>query len=325
MLIVVKILIAVYMWLIFPVILGNLWIECGDKIKDRFFFTYLMGLVSEWAVFFVLAKWAIVRQMTLHELCRIWLIVLILLTFLTLGWTVKKQKFHLGQKRKWNINVIGVLSAIVILAVISIACGEVNQNEYTVESVLTMYATDTLYQYDAATGQNADEMLSFQKEELENDAEAPIEAYYAVSSFMCKLNPTKFIRIVLPVFLLTFYFGVYHVWAKELFGESEIKRITFQIVVWLLYGIAVVSERAILFDVFLNCWNGETLFFVGLLPMAVWLLLCESNRTRCAMQYVVCALAGQLLYVKGGFMISFLWGSALMVSGIKRWKDDSSI
>lgn len=320
-----KVMIAICMWMIVPVLLGSLWSDTGGRMKDSYILRYLLGLVSEWAVFFVLAKWAVARQTALHELGRLWFTVLGLLTLSALVWGIKKHKFSVRDWKKFKPESGLGLLFLAMLIVISIACGEINQNESTVESVLTMYATDTLYQYDAATGHNADEMLSFQREELENKAKAPIESYYAVSSFACRLNPTKYVRILLPVFLLPFYFCVYRVWAEELFGESRTKRAAFQVIVWLLYGSAIVSERAVLFAVFLNCWNGGTLFFAGLLPMAVWLLLGKSNRTRWFMEYVVCVLAGQLLYEKGGFIISLIWGIELLAAGIKRWKNDSSI
>ena len=325
MLIVVKILIAVCIWLVIPVLLGSLWLRSGEKLNERFLYAYLIGLMSEWAVFFVLAKWAIARQILLHELCRLWVVMLILLTLFALAWGIKAQRFSVRLGKRWGAESLFGIVGLVILIGAGIVCGGNSQKEYTVESVLTMYATDSLYQYDVTTGQSLDEMTSFQEEELENAAKAPIDAYYAANSFLCRLNPAKYVRILLPLFLMIFYFSVYLVWAYTLFGENRIKRVVFQVVVWLLYAGALVSERAVLFQVFQNCWNGETLFFAGLVPLAVWLLLGEDNRKRWIMQYIVCVLAGQLLYRNGGFVISFLWGIALLVTGIKRWKNDSSI
>lgn len=325
MLIVAKIIIAIYMWVVVPVLLGSLWLESGKKIYHKFISTYLIGLVSEWAVFFVLVKWAIARELVLHELCIIWLIILGVLTVFSLVCGIKKKCFSLQSCRKYRKDIIWSMLSLAVLMIISIVCGGANRNEYTVESVFTMYATDTLYEYDATTGRNREEMLSFEVERLENEAKAPIAAYYAASSYVCKLDATKFVRILLPIFLFPFYFSVYFIWAKELFGENRKKRAVFQIIIWLLYGSVIVFQRAVLFDVFFHCWNGETLFFAGLLPMAVWFLLQKSNKVRWMMQYIVCALSGQLLYIKGGFIISFLWGIALLGIGIKRWKNDSSI
>lgn len=325
MLIVVKILIAVCIWMIIPVLLGSLWLEHGRKINDAFILVYLMGLVSEWAGFFVIAKWAIARRLALQELCILWLVLLAVLIVLAIVLGIRKKRFFMPDWKKGEPNQILGILGLILLCMLAMTYGGSRQKEHTVEAALTMYATDTLYQYDATTGRSEDEMLSFEKAELEKDAKAPIEAYYAANSYVYRLNPAKFIRVLLPFFLLPFYFGVYQVWANTLFPKSIVKRALFQTVVWILYGSAVIGGWAVLFDIFSNCWSGETLFFAGLLPLAVWLLLRECNGLRWFAQYAVCVLAGQLLYEKGGFLITFLWVIAWLVTGIRRWKNDRSI
>lgn len=322
---VVKDLVVLYMWVIAPIVLGNFWLEKGRKIAERFIFTYLMGMVSEWAAFFAAAKWAIAREMTLQELGRIWLVTLGLLTAAALVWGAKQQHFSMPKQATAKKGMMTGLLAFVLLAVMCTVCGGQNQEEATLESVLTMSATDTLYQYDPATGKETAQMMSFEIEAMENAAKSPIEAYYALGSFISERNPIKFVRVLLPFFLMPLYFGTYQLWARTLFAENRAKWIVFQITVWLLYASALISERAVWYSVFSNCWNGETLFFAGLLPWAVWLLLQESRKEAWIAQYAVCALAGQLLYTKGAFVVSFLWGVVLCAKGIKRWKDDSSV
>lgn len=325
LLIVVKILIAVCIWLVIPVLLGSLWTEGGRKINDAFVSTYLMGLLSEWAGFFVIAKWAVARQLTLQKLCVLWLVLLAAMTVFSAALGFQRKRFDMPDQKKGNAGQILGILGLILLCTLALVCGGSRQKEHSVEAALTMYATGALYQYDATTGRSEDEMLSFEKAELETDAKAPIEAYYAANSYVCRLNPAKFIGVLLPFFLLPFYFGVYQVWADTLFPESTVKKAEFQTVVWLLYGSALLTDRAGLFDVFSNCWSGEVLFFAGLLPLAVWLLLRNCNKTRWFAQYAVCMLSGQLLYAKGGFLITFLWIMAWLVKGIGRWKHDRSI
>lgn len=325
MVMIAKAAVALYIWLIAPFLLGNLWIESGKKITDRFVFTFLMGMVSEWAVFFILAKYAIARELALHELGNMWFLTLVVLSLVALAYGIRKKHFAVQRPQISVAELVIETVLLLLLIALGMLCGGMAQKEYTAENVLTMHATDTLYQIDATTGLGKDEMLSIQKEALENESRAPIDAYYATTGFLCRLNPAKYVRILLPFFLSLFYCGVYYIWAKTLFPASRGKRVGFQCVVWLLYATAIVSDKAVLFQVFFNCWNGETLFFVGLLPLAVWLLLHETNKRRWVTQYAVCAVAGQLLYGNGGFMVSFLWGIAILAEGIKRWKNDSSI
>ena len=44
-----------------------------------------------------------------------------------------------------------------------------------------------------------------------------------------------------------------------------------------------------------------------------------------ALYYAVSAAAGQLLYEKGFFFVTFVWGAALAAALIKRWRDGGSL
>ena len=199
---------------------------------------------------------------------------------------------------------------------------------------MTMYMTDSLYEYDAMTGKSRADMMDFEKETLDAQKVAPVAAYYAVYVRMSNLHPAKFVRILLPVFLLPFYMAVYAAWAEYLFERDTKKKWCFQIVVWLLYAVSLITDWSVAFGLYQNCWNGETLFFLGELPLTVLLVLGEKKQLReieafgqpyVILYYVVSAAAGQLLYEKGFFFVTFVWGAALAAALIKRWKDGGSL
>lgn len=317
MLTVAKIIIAIVIWAVAPLLFGSLWKKFGTEENGGMMRAYLMGSVTEWALFFLSAKWAIISGKSLRELCVIWLVWLAVSVLAAVALLALRVRAHGLSRRKPKP---GRLLALPVLIAAAVLCGGINQDEYTVEEAWTMYATDTLYEYDAVTGRGAGEMLSFERQRLKERAEAPIEAYYAANSFACRWNPAKFIRLVLPLFLIPFYFGAYQAWGDWLFGESRGKRTAFQVIVWLLYGLALVSEQSYIFGIFTNCWNGETLFFAGLAPFAALLVLEEKDRKRRIAQYLACALAGQLLSGDGFFVMTFLWGTALLAERIKEWK-----
>lgn len=327
MLIVVKIFAVIYMWLVFPILLGSVWRRPDGKMRNPLFISYLIGLIAQWAVFFVLAKWAIDRELPVQELGKLWLIFQLALTVLAVAWGIKRRTLFRRERLVWKKEWLGQGFALFILIGLAFVFGGSGQKEYTAEAALTMYATDTLYVYDPTTGKGAEEMLPAQIEELEAAAQSPIEAYYAVNGRVCRLNPVKLMKLLLPVFLMTFYYGVYHIWAFELFRKNKMKRVLFECTLWLLYASVLFSDRAVMVQVFSSCWNGETLFFAGLLPFAVWLLLRRENRFVWGLSYLICAGAGQLLYQHGGFIITFLWAVAAIAEWIKgEWKkDDRSI
>lgn len=106
------------------------------------------------------------------------------------------------------------------------------------------------------------------------------------------------------------------------------------IVVWLLYAVSLIADWSVAFGLYQNCWNGDTLFFLGELPLTVLLVLGEKKQLReieafgqpyVILYYVVSAAAGQLLYEKGFFFVTFVWGAALAAALIKRWRDGGSL
>ena len=92
----------------------------------------------------------------------------------------------------------------------------------------------------------------------------------------------------------------------------------------LVCGIWIISELL---------ERGDT-FFLGELPLTVLLVLGEKKQLReietfgqpyVILYYVVSAAAGQLLYEKGFFFVTFVWGAALAAALIKRWRDGGSL
>ena len=103
----------------------------------------------------------------------------------------------------------------------------------------------------------------------------------------------------------------------------------------------VLSDRGVAFicgfaDRRLVCgiWIISELLELGELPLTVLLALGEKKQLReieafgqpyVILYYVVSAAAGQLLYEKGFFFVTFVWGVALAAALIKRWRDGGSL
>lgn len=82
----------------------------------------------------------------------------------------------------------------------------------------------------------------------------------------------------------------------------------FMTVIWLLYITPLFMDKAFYYGIFQHGWNGQTLFFLGVLPWTVLQLLGEEKETRCfnefgqifmILTYAAVALSGQLMYRKG--------------------------
>lgn len=333
MLLVLKIIALAYIWLVLPVLVGRLWGLFQKDEHNAPVLSGLLGTLTIWAIFFIIAKQAINAKWKLSDLSRMWAIIVILLSVVAVVCLIHWKDLRLKHS-VWNVKKL-MISLEMLILLVAVAIFSVNdREEHMAEEVLTMYTTDSLYEYSPMNGKEKDELLTLEVEALEQQAEAPIGAYYATYVVLTHVFPTKFVRILLPIFLMPFYFSIYIAWGNYLFPASARKRYFFQIIVWLLYGTTLIEEHSVEFGIFANCWNGETLFFLGVLPIAVLLLLGEKKNARkledfkqpyLIAEYMVCAAAGQLLCEKGFFYVTFVWGIALIATCIKRWKDGSSI
>ena len=339
MLVMLKLLGIAGIWFVLPIAAGFVAAQiCGGEERDIIHW-YLSGIMILFALFYVIARIAIIQEVSLSVLAGIWgavlaAVFLSAIVFLVLNGKRKNLAEQIGQyvanvdKKDILIGIVSVL----FLTVVSVAFVPAGQEDSTVQSVLTMYTTDTLYQYSPMTGRTL--LLSVEKEALLQMARSPLEAYYSVYVAMCRINPAKFVHLVLPFFIFPIYFLIYAIWGSYLFPGEKYKNYLFQFVIWLLYASTLFSDKAIWFGPFQNAWNGTALFFTGVLPWIVLQVIGEKKETRqleeflslpMIFKYVVSALAGQLLYEKGFFVVTFAWAAVLIMTGIMRWKNGRSI
>lgn len=324
MLTVLKVLVLIYFWFVFPVLAGNLWAVFRGKEKRSAIYLYLTGMVMVWAVFYIVSKCVLGMETGLSALRTYWMIIIAVATVLGILYAARRPMLLPGNVREGILQKIVMLVGGVLLIAGCAVFSAGIKADYTTETVLTMYMTDSLYEYSAMTGSAREELSGIEAELLKKQEAAPIEALYAVYVSFSRIHPAKFVKILLPLFLLPFYFLTYMQWAKHLFGSSVKKQFWFLITVWGLYAVPLIADKALLFQVYRNCWNGETLFFLGMLPFTVLLFMEKDKLTGFVVKYILCAFAGQLLYNKGFFFVSFIFVIILAEAWIKGWKNGRS-
>lgn len=324
MLAALKVLVLIYFWFVLPVLMGNLWAVFRGKEKRSALYLYLTGTAAIWAVFFMISKCVLGGEASLNTLKLYWMILIAAATLLGILYAVRRPMLTLETAMQGIVPKVILLVACTLLTVGCIVLSGGTKEDHTAETVMTMYMTDSLYEYSAMTGSAKEELTGLEAELLKRQEEAPIEALYAVYVSFSNIHPAKFVKRLLPFFLLPFYFFTYTGWADYLFRNNVKKQIWFLITVWGLYGITLIADKSLLLQVYRNCWNGETLFFLGMLPFAVLLLMEKDRLTGFIVKYMLCALAGQLLYRKGFFFVSFIFVMILADALIKRWKNGRS-
>lgn len=324
MLTVLRVLVLIYFWFVFPVLTGNLWAVFRGKEKRSVVYLYLTGMVTIWAVFYLVSKYVLSMEIELNVLKTYCIYIIGAVTVLGILYAIRRPMLLIGNVMEGIAQkIVMTVGCILLIAGCVIFSTGIKEDD-TAEIVLTMYMTDSLYEYSAMTGSAKEDLTGLEAELLEKQEAAPIEALYAVCVSFSRIHPAQFIKSLLPFFLLPFYFLTYRQWAKYLFRTSVQKQYWFLITVWGLYVIPLISDKALLFQVYRNCWNGETLFFLGMLPLTVLLFMEKDKLSGFVVKYTLCAFAGQLLYHKGFFFVSFIFVVILADALIKRWKNGRS-
>lgn len=249
LLLILKFLAMALMWYIAPVAAGYIAEQLLKEKRKRNLHRYLMGNMILFALFFLIAQIAIFYKLTLSVLTRIWMIVVALVLLIAIVMMIRNRKeIRLLPDTSEMKNIILAVIAILVLSAFSVVCVPADTDDYTVQSVLTMYTTDTLYVYSPTSGRT--QMLSVEKELLDEMAGSPVDAYYAVCVEICRINPAKFIHLVIPFFVFPIYFCIYAAWADCLFQKDTKKKYLFMTVIWLLYITPLFMDKAFYYGIF---------------------------------------------------------------------------
>ena len=155
LLLILKFLAMALMWYIAPVAAGYIAEQLLKEKRKRNLHRYLMGNMILFALFFLIAQIAIFYKLTLSVLTRIWMIVVALVLLIAIVMMIRnRKKIRLLPDTSEMKNIILAVIAILVLSAFSVVCVPADTDDYTVQSVLTMYTTDTLYVYSPTSGRS---------------------------------------------------------------------------------------------------------------------------------------------------------------------------
>ncbi len=316
--IIVKLIVLAMIGIVLPTVIGGtISVLMGGKAELKS--AYLWGWTGLLALFVLMVKQPIKMKERLSEVAGhtmlglLGVIAVAVLLFVVMVFIKRKKKERLYFRKLlckiWK-EIMIVVAVSVALSGVSL-CVNSNREDYTTEIVNTMYMRDTLYEIDPMSGKGISDLNADEQQFVKGLQESPIELLYAVGVNKTRIYPAKFVNMILPFLLFPFYVSTFMMWGDYLFGEARAKKIFFQIMVWLLLGVGLVEDWNYVFDIFANPWNGETLFFLGLIPFTIFAFLdieheLQQKKYRAVFQGLALCLAGKLLYQYGLFIELFL-------------------
>lgn len=331
--ILIQVAVIIYMFLVFPVLLGLLWNKISKKEKVSCTEIFVNGYFLMLAFFMIIALPAVKVSMGVGELAKLWMIVAIVLSVVAtiLCWRdalegIKSLKGFWKNSRAVTKIVAGVF---VLLVLISIFFVKPHYEDYTISMADTALATNSMYGYHPYTGE------AYAVIPTEN-AFSPIEMLYTVAAEITGLSPVFVIQFLLPCFLQMWFVSIYWRIGKLLFETDEQKNAVFIMFILILHSVPLyVQNQALAAGIFRNAWNGQTLLGCCILPGLFSCCLALEKKIwndwtwqiseiiRWVVGFGVLFLSAQLVYVRGiyySFIMTVLWGVVIIArKGYRRY------
>ena len=261
---VIGILLAFYFFGMVPFLAGVFWDTVTGAKEHRLVRAYVNGYIAMFAAFWCVAFVFLYRGCTLKRLCLVWLAASAVICIIS-GLVGRKRLLAYGRhaentvRRSDRLMRIAMLVSVVLL-LLSVAVFK-PRVEATVETVATAVATDSTYIYQPYTGE---QFPVTQTEKIKS----PYEMLYAPMVQFSGGEAAFLIKIILPFFLIPFFYGVCAELGRELFFEQR-KQAVFLLITEALYTAPVYTAvDTSVAGIFQNCWNGDVLLNCCVLPFA---------------------------------------------------------
>ncbi len=304
---------------ILPYIVGQAWVQLF-RFQNRprtMMQCYSYGIVALGAIFYVVSWIPLQQHMTLTALSKYCFVTAVAVGVLSL--LIANKHLFDGIKATvegWKnasrhdvVNACGMLLVLILAVLFARPCME----DMTPEVVATMIDTNSLYAYDAYTGE------AFVDAAVNHN---PIEAIYAVLATISGVDCTWMIHRILPLVLISAAMGAYSLIGRAFFTEKR-KQAYYQTVVLVLMCMTLFYEHSLFLGILSNPWTGEAVLTMIVLPFAFYLAMecCSLNKSECTLYrlvlYVLSAMVGiigaQLCFTKASVICAVLWMISIAV------------
>lgn len=296
---------------------------------DNLMFRYIMGYVTMWAVFEVVAVPLIVMKKSFMTVVYIWGGVIGLVLIVNIIKQLRKL-FVRYYNHKLNIkssqcnqltNVIGknniftMFIGIITILIIAYQCFnyihymhiDEDDSRFIVNAV-EAYDNNTMLLNNPATGEYEGLWVG----ELVKDVTSPWMIYIALLSKIIHIHPTIFAHTILPTFLLLIAYASYWLLAKRLFNKDDMQSACIFVMCAALintfFNASVYTESTFLLT---RVWQGKAVVAGVMIPVIVYLLYSLHQHSSSAGKFILIGLANTAMCLLSG--IGILFGALLTV------------
>lgn len=305
--------IVIYMFCIFPLLLGNLWV--GKDRHTGFCKLYMYGYFTMLALFEVEAVFMVHRGSRLSSLGLLWgatmvgaSLAAILYILIRRRLFFREYKMALADMKNVFGRLRAMLCILAFLGIFSVTMVSSSPEDATPEIVGISLNTNTMYLYQPYT-----QLPYADKTAVEL---APTEMLYAVGAYLSGMDGRVLIHLIVPCFLILLYYAVGWRVGEYFFKEKLWEKGMFTTLWGVFATIGMASVRNLSVGMFQNSWNGITLFVCCAIP----LIMAEAMdfwgevfaKKKITLRQIACmgciVLGAQLLYSRG-----VLLGTAVIV------------
>ena len=278
------------------------------------------GMLGECSLFLIIAVPMIQLKQSLHLLETIWLGIAAVITAGSILYerkNIKELFFNLKQSVKGHNKLFYITIAVCVLSVI-IATLFIKPNESgnVVEMTNRAVATDSLYGYDAYTG----EIVSAVDQSLKY---SPFEMYYAVVARAIGIHPAILIKLIIPIVWIPTVYGIYYMWGKLVYSSDEKKKCVFVLAGVFLSIYPVFSNKGYGLWILNGIWQRDAFLCSFVLPIGFWIcvktLWKKNSILKTILELLLCAGAAELAIFKGFYYIVFMAFVTMILWMYRRW------
>ncbi|MCD8326410.1 MAG: DUF6077 domain-containing protein [Lachnospiraceae bacterium] len=305
---------------------GQLWVNRWEAYRDSLWMATLMGLVTLFAAFQVVAVPAIFMKAKLHVLVIYMAAVMIVLSVLSLIQIVRSrgayyvhqlEKLRRALKDKGNVWLL--LAAVLILYQTWYATSHdaLNGDDTRyVCAIVDAVETDEMLMYHPATGEYLGEIVS----EFKKDAMAPVLMFWAMWAKLLGVHGGAFAHTLVPLFMVPLAYGAAFLLGYKLCGKDNRWTGMF-LCVYCLFNLVnhTLPIEGIGKTIYYMRW-GKSILYCLLIPFVILLLMEVMDAKKAGQTYVrlgVTLLGGCMASTMSCIFLPFLTGVWAVWDGIR--------